>query len=79
MEHGSGEQLTNMAISEVGRATKNLVQEVESQNTDMDKEMQKQMSEMEHMIKQTAKVAQVVTAGWGKGGTERTKEWNVDC
>lgn len=79
MEHGAGEQLVNMAVSEVGRAAKNVVQEVENQNSDMDKEMQKQMKEMEHIIKQTAKVAQVVTAGWGKDGAERTKEWNVDC
>ncbi len=79
MEHGSGEQLAEMAVTEVAGTAKKIVQDVESKNTDMDKELEKEMRQMEHMAKQTVKVAQVVTAGWGKGGAERTKEWNVDC
>jgi hypothetical protein len=79
MEHGSGEQLAEMAVTEVAGTANKIVQDIESKNTDMDKELEKEMRQMEHMAKQTVKVAQVVTAGWGKGGAERTKEWNVDC
>lgn len=79
MEHGSGEQLTEMAVSEVAGTVKKIAHDVQSENTDPQKELEKEMRQMEHMAKQTVKVAQVVTAGWGKGGAERTKEWNVDC
>lgn len=78
MEHGAGEQLASMAVSEVAGTAKKIVQDVENQNTDMDKEIQKEMRQMEHMAKQTLKVAQIVTSGWGNGGVERNKEWNVD-
>ena len=78
MEHGTGEQLAEMAVTEVAGTAKKIVRDIENQNTDTDKEIQKEMRQMEHMAKQTAKVAQIVTSGWGKGGVERTKEWNVD-
>ena len=78
MEHGSGEQLAEMAVTEVAGTAKKIVRDIENQNTDTDKEIQKEMRQMEHMAKQTAKVVQIVTSGWGKGGVERTKEWNVD-
>ena len=65
------EQLAEMAVSEVAGTAKKIVKDAESKNTDMDKEIEKQMRQMEHMAKQTVKVAQVVTAGWGKDGAER--------
>ena len=79
MEPGTGEQLAEMAVSEVTGTVRKVVNDVENQNTDMDKEIQKEMRQLEHMAKQTLKVAEVVTAGWGKRSAERTKEWNVDC
>ncbi len=67
-----------MTISEVASTARKIALDIENQNTDMDKEIEKKMRQMEHITKQTVKVARVVTAGWGKSGAERNKEWNVD-
>lgn len=75
---GTGEHLGQIAASEIGRAAKNFVNEVESQNSDSQKEIEKQLHEMEHIAKETLKVAEVVATGWNKGSAERNREWTID-
>lgn len=81
MEHGS-EQLEDLAFSEVTRATKKIVHEIESDNTDPDRTAEEALHEMEHMTKQAIKIAEIaagsIPKGWGNGSVERSQEWDVN-
>ena len=75
---GTGKHLEQLAASEIERAARNVANEIENQNTDPQTEIEMQLHEVEHIAKETLKVAEVVASGWNKGSAERTKEWTID-
>ncbi len=80
MAHGS-EQLEDLAFSEVVKNTKKITHEAESDNADPVRTAEEVLHEMEHMTKQTIRIAEIAAGAvpkeWGNGSVERSQEWDV--
>lgn len=80
MDNGS-EQLTDMAVSEISRASRKIMHDIDNNNADSDAMAKDAMKEMVHLTKSAIRVGEMASRAisnhWG-GDFERSHECNVD-
>lgn len=68
----------SIAASEAKKAIRDIANDIENPPASSAEETERQLCEMERIVRLTALAADAATSGWMKNSAERTKEWAIE-
>lgn len=74
----TGNHLGSIAASEAKKAIRDIANDIENPPASSAEETERQLREMERIVRLTAFAADAATSGWMKNSAERTKEWAIE-
>lgn len=74
----TGNHLGSIVASEATKAVRDIVNDVENPPASSAAETERQLREMERIVRLTALATDAATSGWMKNSAERTKEWVIE-